>query len=337
MSGPAEADDPALPKPGAHAAGIGHQASAMTEPSPKPAVVVICGPTGIGKTAAAIHLARSFGGEIVSADSMQVYRFMDIGTAKPTPGELAAVPHHMIDVAAPDEAFDAARFAREASAVIHALAARKTLPLVVGGTGLYIKALTRGIFQARAAAPEIRRRLEMEAETQGLASLHRRLAELDPDAGRRIHPNDRFRILRALEVFESTGKPISAHQADHRFGESPFRTLKIGLEIEREALYERIDRRVDRMIETGLLSEVRGLLERGYPSDLNSMKSIGYRHMADFIEGRIGWEEAVTTLKRDTRRYAKRQYTWFKADPGVRWTRPEALEEMGRWIEAFLS
>lgn len=309
----------------------------MTALSRQPSVVVVCGPTGIGKTAAAIHLARSFHGEIVSADSMQVYRFMEIGTAKPTPGELAAVPHHMIDVAAPDEAFDAARFAREASAVVHALAARKTLPLVVGGTGLYIKALTRGIFQARAADPEIRRRLEREAETPGLAALHHRLSGLDPEAGRRIHPNDRFRILRALEVFESTGKPISAHQAEHRFGDSPFRTLKIGLEIEREALYERIDRRVDRMIETGLLSEVRGLLARGYTSDLNAMKSIGYRHMADYIEGRIGWREAVATLKRDTRRYAKRQYTWFKADPEVRWTRPEAMEEMGRWIEAFLS
>lgn len=309
----------------------------MEAPRNKPAVVIICGPTGIGKTAAAIYLARCRRGEIVSADSMQVYRFMDIGTAKPTPEERAAVPHHMIDVAAPDEPFDAARFAREAQAVVDALAARNTQPFVVGGTGLYFKALTQGIFHAEAVNPEIRRRLEREAETLGLGSLHRRLAGLDPEAGHRIHPNDRFRILRALEVFESTGKPISDHHSAHRFGETPFRTLKIGLEMERNALYERIDRRVDIMIEMDLLSEVRQLLAMGYPSGLKSMKSIGYRHMADFIEGRASWEEAVRTLKRDTRRYAKRQYTWFKADPEVIWTSPAALEEMNNRIESFLS
>ena len=302
----------------------------------KPNIIVVCGPTGIGKTTTAIQLAVAYRGEIISADSMQIYRHMDIGTAKPTPEERAAVPHHMIDIAAPDEPFDAARFTREAREKIAALTARKALPFVAGGTGLYIKSLTRGIFRAKTTEPERREQLKKEMESIGPAALHHRLEQLDAQAARRIHPNDRFRIIRAIEVFETTGKSISDHHSEHQFGETPFRTLKIGLEMERAALYERIDRRVDIMLDMGLLAEVRRLLEMGYPSDLKSMKSIGYRHMADFIEGRLSWEEAVRTLKRDTRRYAKRQYTWFKADPEVLWAPPEALDEMRSWIENFL-
>ena len=302
----------------------------------KPNIIVVCGPTGIGKTTIAIELALAYRGEIISADSMQIYRHMNIGTAKPTPEERAAVPHHMIDIAAPDEPFDAARFAREAREKIAALTARKALPFIAGGTGLYIKSLTQGIFRAKTTDPERRGQLKKEMERLGPAALHRRLEQLDPQAARRIHPNDRFRIIRAIEVFETTGKPISDHHSEHQFGEAPFRALKIGLEMERAALYERIDRRVDIMLDMGLLAEVRRLLEMGYPSGLKSMKSIGYRHMADFLEGRASWEEAVRTLKRDTRRYAKRQYTWFKADPEVLWAPPEAQDEMRSWVENFL-
>jgi tRNA dimethylallyltransferase len=302
----------------------------------KQSIVVICGPTGIGKTAVAITLAQRFNGEIISADSMQVYRRMDIGTAKATPEEQAAAPHHMIDIVAPDEPFDAARFAVLARTAAAEIAGRGMLPIVAGGTGLYIKALTQGIFQAKATDARIRKRLQEALAQEGPAAMHRRLAKMDPEAARRIHPNDRVRILRALEVFEATGRPISDHHSTHRFGEAPFRTLKIGLEMARTALYDRINRRVEMMLDSGLLSEVLGLLEMGYDASLKSMKSIGYRHMADFIEGRLPWDEAVRTLKRDTRRYAKRQYTWFKADPGIRWAAPEALEEMGCWVEAFL-
>ena len=302
----------------------------------KPDIIIICGPTGIGKTTTAIELARAYRGEIISADSMQIYRHMNIGTAKPTPEERAAVPHHMIDILSPDEPFDAARFSTEAREKIAALTARGVLPFVAGGTGLYIKSLTQGIFPARTSAPELRVQLEKEMAAHGPAVLHRRLRQWDPEAARRIHPNDRFRITRAIEVFKATGKSISAHHLAHRFGEAPFRTLKIGLEMERTALYERIDRRVEAMLEAGLPGEVQRLLDMGYHSELKSMKSIGYRHMADFIEGRTSWDEAVRTLKRDTRRYAKRQYTWFKADPEVLWAPPEALKKMRFWVEDFL-
>ncbi|MGD9875366.1 tRNA (adenosine(37)-N6)-dimethylallyltransferase MiaA [Desulfococcus sp.] len=303
----------------------------------KPDIVVICGPTGIGKTATAIALARIFHGEIISADSMQIYRHMDIGTAKPTPEERTAAPHHLIDIADPDEPFDAARYAREARAVIAAVVARNALPIVTGGTGLYIKSLTQGIFRAKPVDPALRERLKQEVDRMGAPALHRRLQERDPITAGRIHPNDAFRIIRAIEIFETTGKPLSDHHSTHRFGDAPFRTLKIGLEMERSALYERIDRRVDIMLAMGLAAEVRGLLELGYPSQLKSMKSIGYRHMADFIEGRTTWAEAVRTLKRDTRRYAKRQYTWFRADPEVWWVPPHDLETMRNRILEFLT
>jgi len=303
----------------------------------KPDIVVICGPTGIGKTSAAIALARLFHGEIISADSMQIYRHMNIGTAKPTSEERAAAPHHMIDIVAPDEPFDAARFAREARSAIAAVADRHALPIVTGGTGLYIKSLTQGIFCTKPVDPALREQLKKDMDRMGAPALHRRLRQRDPETARRIHPNDAFRIIRAIEIFETTGKPLSDHHSAHRFGETHFRTLKIGLEMERPALYDRIDRRVDIMLEMGLVAEVRRLLEMGYPSGLKSMKSIGYRHMADFIEGRTTWVEAIRTLKRDTRRYAKRQYTWFKADPEVRWVPPHALETMQDWITAFLN
>jgi len=302
----------------------------------KPNIVVICGPTGIGKTETAISLAESYDGEIVSADSMQIYQEMEIGTAKPTAEEIARVPHHMVDIIPPDAPFDAARYEKMAREVISALHGRRKLPIVAGGTGFYIKALTQGLFDTIPHDPAIRQRLQEEAESLGGGALHQRLADCDPETAERLHPNDIFRVVRALEVFEVTGRPLTAHHQEHRFEDQPFRQLNIGLTIPREALYNRIDTRVDRMLQAGLLDEVRMLLDKGYSPELKSMQSIGYRHMADFIQDRLSWEEAVRTMKRDTRRYAKRQMVWFKSVPGIHWLAPDQVSEMRRMVEDFL-
>ncbi len=308
----------------------------MRNPPSHPRIVIICGPTGVGKTSAAIRLAQRFGGQIVGADSMQIYRHMNIGTAKPTPAEQAAVTHHMIDVVDPDEPFDAARYAALASDCIQRLQREAIVPLVAGGTGFYIKALLFGLFDARPPDRQIRRRLERLAEVEGTAGLYAVLQDRDPTSADRIHPNDRFRIIRALETLEGTGHPISDLQRRHGFAQARFETFKIGLEIDREALYARINRRVEAMIAEGLLSEVRGLLARGYAADLKSMQAIGYRHMIDFLTGKTPWKETVALMKRDTRRYAKRQFTWFKSDPDIIWSTPEEVLRLAPMIAAFL-
>lgn len=302
----------------------------------KPNVVVICGPTAMGKTAAAINLAGSFNAEIVGADSMQVYRHMDIGTAKPTPDERAAVFHHMIDIIEPDEPLDARQYAEMAREKIASLHAQRITPFVVGGTGFYIKALLHGLFGDAPSDPDIRMRLKQEAKDHGSAFLHNRLGKCDPGTVERLHPNDTFRIVRALEVYELTGKPISAYHREHGFSEKPFNVLKIGLCLNRDLIYDRINRRVDSMIAAGFLDEVKGLLGMGFTADLKSMQSIGYRHMVGFINGRFSRDEMLQTLKRDTRRYAKRQLTWFRADPEIRWSQPERLEEIRRAVKKFL-
>ena len=303
---------------------------------PVPRVVVVCGPTGIGKTRTAIALARRFKGEIVGADSMQIYRYMDIGTAKPTPAEQARVRHHMVDIVDPDIPYDAARYAEDAWRVVRDLQRDNHLPVVAGGTGLYIKALIYGLFDGRPPTPECRRRLERMADRRGSAYLHAELAACDPAAAAGIHVNDRFRIIRALETYQTTGQPISALRAEHRFATPRLAAFKLGLAMPREALYARIDRRVDQMVAEGLLDEVRALLGRGYTADLKSMQSIGYRHMVAYLQGDADWPESLRLFKRDTRRYAKRQLTWFRADPEIVWTTPEAFQETLPAIEAFL-
>ena len=302
----------------------------------RPKIVIICGPTGVGKTSAAVELAQHFGGQIIGADSMQVYKHMDIGTAKPTAEEQARVVHHMIDIIGPDEPFDAARYAELAGTKILELDRQKITPFVVGGTGLYIKALLQGLFNVELFDPGVRRRLKQEAATHGTEYLHERLGRLDPESAGRLHPNDRYRILRALEVVETTGKPISRYHREHGFSERPFEALKIALNIERTDLYARINQRVDAMIAAGFLEEVKSLLARGYSADLKSMQSIGYRHMVDFIRGKLSWEACARTLKRDHRRYAKRQLTWFGADPQIIWKEPGQVEEIKMLVEKFL-
>ena len=303
----------------------------------KPKIIVICGPTGVGKTSTAIGLALDFQGEIIGADSMQVYRHMDIGTAKPTPAEQARVPHRMIDVIDPDEPFDAARFSEAAFEEMNAVAGMGKIPFVVGGTGLYIKSLIHGLSRARPADADVLSRLKKEASEYGLQALHKRLAQCDPEAAAKIHCNDAFRIMRALEIFEVTGKPLSAYQKAHGFAPQKCHALKIGLRLDRAVLYDRINRRVDQMIHEGLLGEVKGLLDKGYSAELKAMQSIGYRHMAEHILNQVPWEETCQTLKRDTRRYAKRQMTWFSADPDIKWFAPDAHAEMHLQIKQFLN
>ena len=308
----------------------------MTSTALKPKIIIICGPTGIGKTSVAIKLAQHFKGHIIGADSMQIYKYMDIGTAKPSADEQARVTHHMVDIVTPDEPFDAARYAERARQIITELCGQRILPFVVGGTGLYIKALLYGLFDDDVSDPQIRANLVAEADRQGIDALYQRLRHLDPETARRLHPNDTYRILRALEVVQASGKPISRHHREHAFAEQAFKTLKIGLDMKRELLYERINQRVDAMLAAGLLSEVKVLLKKGYSADLKAMQSIGYRHMVDTIQGRLTPEECKRTLKRDHRRYAKRQMTWFNADADIIWIAPERIDEMIGLVDRFI-
>ena len=308
----------------------------MVSDNSRPKVVVICGPTALGKTSAAIKLAEIFDGEIVGADSMQIYKHMDIGTAKPTEMEKARVKHHMIDIVDPDERFDARQYATMARERVETLHHQNKIPFVVGGTGFYIKALLNGLFETKATGENIRIGLKKEADIHGIAFLYTRLCRQDPDAAKKIHPNDAYRIIRALEVSAVTGKALSGLHKAHGFKDHPFIVLKIGLHIRREILYDRINKRVDVMIENGLLDEVKGLLDMGCSPESKSMQSIGYRHMVYFITGDCSWEETVRTLKRDTRRYAKRQMTWFRADPEIIWKAPDAMEDIKALILTFL-
>jgi tRNA dimethylallyltransferase len=288
----------------------------------KPKLVVVLGPTAVGKSDIALELALHMNGEIINADSQQVYRQMDIGTAKPSAKLLQKIPHHVIDVVDPDEEFNVARYRELATAGIHDIRKRAKQPIVCGGTGLYIKALTRGLFLGPAQDAGIRAALTLKAQRDGLSTLYERLEQIDPSATSWIHPNDRQRIIRALEVYELTGKPMSEWQKGHAFGETPFTTLKIGLDRQRAELYDRINQRCDQMIEAGLVDEVRGLFAQGYSLDLKPVCSLGYRHMGLFLMGKMSLEEAVFLMKRDTRRLAKRQLTWFRSDKEILWFHP---------------
>ena len=314
----------------------GRYTTVMVIVQQKPKVVVVCGPTASGKTDGAIRLAATFGAEIVSADSMQVYRYMDIGTAKPTAAERARVYHHLIDVVDPDEPFDAETYVKMARDSVADIRRRNLTPIVAGGTGLYLKAFVHGLFRLPPVDRRIRDRLASEAADRGTGPLYERLRRLDPETASRIHTNDRYRILRALEVLASSGQPISSWHAAHRFADCPFEVLQIGLNIERQRLYERIDRRAEEMIAAGLADEVAGLLDNGYRPELKSMQSIGYRHMVDFLQGRTTHDEALRTMQRDTRRYAKRQMTWFRADAAIRWIDPDRFDEAREMTAAFL-
>ncbi len=286
----------------------------------KPPLLVIVGPTGAGKTAAAVALADRLPIEVVSADSRQVYRGMDVATSKPTAEERRAVPHHLIDVVDPDDAYHAARFARDARAAIEGIRSRGRLPVVVGGTGLYVRALVRGLDPAPPADPVFRRELAELADREGGVALHARLAREAPAMARRLHPNDHVRIIRALELVRA-GAPVG--EAQHRWRAGVEGTdddvLTIGLTLPRETLARRLRDRARAMVAAGLADEVRTLLARGYDPSLPAMQGIGYREFALVLGGALGEAEALRRMQRDTVRYAKRQWTWFAREPGVQW------------------
>ncbi|HLU68119.1 MAG TPA: tRNA (adenosine(37)-N6)-dimethylallyltransferase MiaA [Kofleriaceae bacterium] len=288
-----------------------------------PRLVVVVGPTGAGKSQLAVDVARAAGGEVVSADSQQVYRGMDIGTGKVTFAERAGVPHHLIDVCDPDQEMTAARFAAMADQAIAGAAARGAPVVVAGGTGLYVRALLLGLFAGPPADPALRARLEAEAAAGGGApALWRRLDEVDPDAAARIEPTDLKRIVRALEVLELTGVPMSEHQRrhDHRRVAPRYPARLVGLcPPDRDELYRRIDARVDRMMEAGLVDEVRRLREAGYGPGLRSQGAIGYAEIHRHLDGALSLGDAVRLIKRNSRRYARRQLSWYRGDPGVEW------------------
>lgn len=304
----------------------------------RPKIVIILGATAVGKSEVALHLAESVNGEIVNADSQQVYRLMDIGTGKPSKADRERVRHHLIDIVAPNEEFNAALFRQLATESIGQIQARGRNVVVCGGTGLYLRALTRGLFAGPGQDPEVRQALEQEIAANGVASLYQRLERIDPTVGSTIHPNDRQRIIRALEVYQLTGRPLSEWQKEHGFQEDPFDILKIGLLRERAELYNLINLRCERMIEEGLLEEVRGLVERGFDLDLKPLRSVGYRQMGQVFRGKQSLNDAVEEMKQETRHLAKRQLTWFRKDEQIRWFHPERkYQEIASVVATFLA
>lgn len=300
-------------------------------------IIVICGPTGIGKTSFAISIARRFNGEIIGADSMQIYKHMNIGTAKPDNEELKQAPHHLVDFIDPKDDFDAGLYVKAADKAIKDIIARKKIPIVAGGTGFYIRALLHGLFRAKPICEKTLLQLNRELKDKGSLILYQKLVNCDPKAAKKIHPNDSFRVIRALEVYQTTGQKISDRQKEHNFDELRYHYIKIGLYLDREELYDRINKRVDLMLNQGLLKEVTTLVENGYSFDLKAMQSIGYKHMAMFIKNEVSWEETVRLLKRDTRRYAKRQFTWFRKDKEITWLLHSQLNLAENLIKEFLT
>ena len=289
-------------------------------------VVVIVGPTAVGKSRIAVEVAKAFETEVLTADSRQVYRGMDVGTDKPALEERQAVPHRLIDLVDPDESFNAGLYRRQAIDEIERLYRDCRLPLVVGGTGLYVRTLLKGLCDAPQADPIMRKALRQEAKDQGYDRLYARLVDVDPVIAARLHPRDESKVIRALEVYQLSGRRMSEFQQEHGFAERPFATLMIGLNRDRDMLYRRIEGRIDWQLAHGLIEETKQLLAQGYRRDSAAMKGLGYRQVAEHLAGEYDAAEMVRRFKRDTRHFSKRQMTWFRKEPGIQWLMIEESE-----------
>ncbi len=293
-------------------------------------IICIAGPTASGKTALAVALAQELGGEVVSCDSMQVYRRMDIGTAKPTVEEMHGIPHHMLDVAEPDEDFSVSRYCRMASPIVDDIVSRGKVAIIAGGTGLYMDSLIRGNAFAPFPSTGVREKLEAQADAEGMEKIHAWLTSVDPEAAGRLHLSDRKRIIRALEVYLETGETITEHNRRTQAIPPKYSPLWLGLDFEdRAQLYHRIDRRVDIMLDMGLIDEIKGLLHSGIPEKCTAMQAIGYKEFVDALQGRGTIAQAADQVRQSSRRYAKRQLTWFRRNQAIHWlTRGEGREEI---------
>lgn len=288
-------------------------------------LVVLTGPTAVGKTALSIHLAKAINGEIISADSMQVYKQMDIGTAKIKQQEMHGIRHYLVDECMPDEEFHVVKFKEYANRYMEEIYQKRKIPILVGGTGFYIQAVLKDISFEQEEVSEYRRTLEQLAAEKGARFLHERLQQVDPESAAAIHENNVRRVIRALEYYEQTGEKISEHNEREKQKESPYNFAYFVLNQPREVLYKRIDKRVDLMIEQGLVEEVKGLIEKGYGRNLVSMQGLGYKEIYSYLQGEVSLSEAIYILKRDTRHFAKRQLTWFKREQDVVWVDKDKL------------
>ena len=300
-------------------------------------LVVLLGPTAVGKSRVALLVAKHFDTEILTADSRQVYRGMDIGTDKPTAEERQGVPHRLIDLADPGETFNAGWYRRAALKEIDRLYAANRMPFVVGGTGLYIRTLVRGLCPAPQADPLVRAGLKKLREAGGREGLYTELTRVDPETAARLHPNDESKVIRALEVYRLSGRPMSTMHHEHRFQETHFSTLLIGLQRPKETLYRRIEERIDWQLTHGMVEETRSLLGQGYGRDFGSMKGLGYRQVGAYLANECDYAEMVRRFKRDTRRFAKRQMTWFRSEGGVAWLSIEDSEPYERTAERAIA
>ncbi len=301
-------------------------------------IVVIAGPTASGKSGLAVELAKRLDGEVISADSMQVYRGMDIGTAKVTPGEAGGIRHHMLDVADPREAFSAARYVETATPILDDILKRGKTAVIAGGTGLYLDALIQGRTFAPTPSAGVREQLEQEADRAGMETMLERLRAVDPDSAERLHISDRKRILRALEVYAETGSTITRHNQETRQQPDRYHPVWIGLSFQDRAdLYRRIDRRVDAMLEQGLLSEIAGLLAEGVPKTCTAMQAIGYKELIPVLEEGADLGEAAERIRRESRRYAKRQLTWFRRNPEIHWILQNDPPDLSRVLEEAMA
>lgn len=304
--------------------------------SDKKNLVIILGPTGVGKSRTALHLARRFQGEVINCDSMQVYRGFDIGTDKLPSDSREGIPHHLLDIVEPSVQFTAADFVRAADNAARDITARGRLPLITGGTGLYLKALIEGLFPEGHKDENIRRELEKEAQAHGLEYLWHQLEGVDPDYARKIGSRDRIRIFRALEVYRATGLPLSSHFPLTRSHVADFHLIRIGLNLDRTELYDRINQRVERMFAEGMVEEVQGILASGVSDSAPPFRALGYRQVLRYLKGELSEAEAVDLTKRETRHYAKRQMTWFRKMEGIRWFSPSEFEAISEHISSSL-